>query len=389
MLHLASRSPRRAELLARLGLDFGVIDLDIPERQGASEAAHEYVRRVAREKAGAGLLEVVAVPGAVVLGADTEVILDGRVFGKPADAVDAAGMLRTLSGRTHEVITAVSLVSAGRETQAVSTSQVQVAALSDADIAACIASGEWDGKAGAYAFMSDDGNDVYGSGGSGGQITLNLQNVVADGNYALPHAPDLENQPVPLSLMVDDAWIAPVAPSGGLWSTAREMAAYVQMALAHGVAPDGERVVSTANLEATWQPGVPMLFGDGTSAILKEATSNYGLSWEVGNYGGLRLISHQGLTYGFNALVSLLPEAGIGIAALTNRDGAGSTLTLALQFRLFELLFAQPSIIDPLLDQARKIAAIKDPRGLYSYCWCTEPLGSFRALSGGAAFLQR
>lgn len=153
MLHLASRSPRRAELLARLGLDFGVIDLDIPERQGASEAAHEYVRRVAREKAGAGLLQVVAVPGAVVLGADTEVILDGRVFGKPADAVDAAAMLRTLSGRTHEVITAVSLVSAGRETQAVSTSQVQVAALSDADIAACIASGEWDGKAGAYAIQ--------------------------------------------------------------------------------------------------------------------------------------------------------------------------------------------------------------------------------------------
>lgn len=184
------------------------------------------------------------------------------------------------------------------------------------------------------------------------RTTLNLQDVVADGDYALPHAPDLENLPVPLSLMVDDAWIAPVAPSGGLWSTAREMAAYVQMALAHGVAPDGERVVSTANLEATWQPGVPMLFGDGTSAILKEATSNYGLSWEVGNYGGLRLISHQGLTYGFNALVSLLPEAGIGIAALTNRDGAGSTLTLALQFRLFELLFAQPSIIDPLLDVA-------------------------------------
>ena len=130
MLHLASRSPRRAELLARLGLDFGVIDLDIPEQQGASEAASEYVRRVAREKAGAGLLEVVAVPNAVVLGADTEVILDGRVFGKPVDAIDAAGMLRTLSGRTHEVITAVSLVSAARETQAVSASQVSVAAMS-------------------------------------------------------------------------------------------------------------------------------------------------------------------------------------------------------------------------------------------------------------------
>jgi septum formation protein len=139
MLHLASRSPRRAELLARLGLDFGIIDLDLPERQGAGEAAAEYVRRVAREKAGAGLLQVVAVPGAVVLGADTEVILDGRVFGKPADAGDAAAMLRTLSGRTHEVITAVSLVSAAREAQAVSASQVTVAALDDAAIAAYLA----------------------------------------------------------------------------------------------------------------------------------------------------------------------------------------------------------------------------------------------------------
>ncbi|MEO5963004.1 MAG: Maf family protein, partial [Thermomonas sp.] len=73
MLHLASRSPRRAELLARLGLDFGVIELDIPEQQGTDEPAADYVRRVAREKSGAGLLQVVAVPDAVVLGADTEV----------------------------------------------------------------------------------------------------------------------------------------------------------------------------------------------------------------------------------------------------------------------------------------------------------------------------
>jgi septum formation protein len=153
MLHLASRSPRRAELLARLGLDFGVIDLDIPEHQAADEAASDYVRRVAREKAGAGLLKVVAVPGAVVLGADTEVVLDGAVFGKPADAADAAAMLRRLSGRTHEVITAVSLVSAGREAQAASTSQVTFADLSDADIAAYLATGEWAGKAGAYGIQ--------------------------------------------------------------------------------------------------------------------------------------------------------------------------------------------------------------------------------------------
>lgn len=153
MLHLASRSPRRAELLGRLGLDFGVIDLDLPERQGADEAAADYVRRVAREKAGAGLLQVVAVPDALVLGADTEVILDGVVFGKPADAADAAAMLRKLSGRTHEVITAVAVVSAGREAQAVSTSQVTFAEMDDAAIEAYLGTGEWDGKAGAYAIQ--------------------------------------------------------------------------------------------------------------------------------------------------------------------------------------------------------------------------------------------
>ena len=153
MLHLASRSPRRAELLARLGLDFGLLDLDVPEQRGEGEPAADYVRRVAREKAGAGLLEVVAVPGAVVLGADTEVILEDRVFGKPADAADAAEMLRALSGRTHEVLTAVSLVSAGREAQAVALTRVSVEVLPEADIQRYLTSGEWQGKAGAYAIQ--------------------------------------------------------------------------------------------------------------------------------------------------------------------------------------------------------------------------------------------
>lgn len=153
MLHLASQSPRRAELLTRLGLDFGRIDLDIPEHRQPNESVEEYVRRVAREKAGAGLLKVIAVPGAVVLGADTEVVLDDEVFGKPADEADAAAMLRRLSGRTHRVISAVSVVSAAREAQAVSVSEVTFAELGDADIAAYLASGEAMGKAGAYAIQ--------------------------------------------------------------------------------------------------------------------------------------------------------------------------------------------------------------------------------------------
>lgn len=153
MLHLASKSPRRSELLARLGLDFGVLDLDVPEHRQPGEPAADYVRRVAREKAGAGLLKVVAVPDALVLGADTEVVLDDEVFGKPRDAADAEAMLRRLSGRTHQAISAVSLVSASREAQAVSTSEVTIAALDTATIDRYLASGEWEGKAGAYAIQ--------------------------------------------------------------------------------------------------------------------------------------------------------------------------------------------------------------------------------------------
>ncbi|MCL6618863.1 MAG: Maf family nucleotide pyrophosphatase [Thermomonas hydrothermalis] len=153
MLYLASRSPRRADLLSRLGVRFGLLDLDVPEHQAPGEPAADYVHRVAREKAGAGLLKVLASPGAVVLGADTEVILDDRVFGKPADAADAAAMLRALSGRTHEVLTVVCLASAGREAQAAVATRVSVDPLEDADITRYLATGEWQGKAGGYAIQ--------------------------------------------------------------------------------------------------------------------------------------------------------------------------------------------------------------------------------------------
>lgn len=153
MLHLASQSPRRRELLARLCVDFGVLDVDVPEQRQPGEPPADYVRRVAREKAGAGLLEVVSVPGALVLGADTEVVLDDEVFGKPRDARDAAAMLRRLSGRSHQVISAVSVLSASREAQALCVSQVTFAPLDERDIDAYVASGEPVGRAGAYAIQ--------------------------------------------------------------------------------------------------------------------------------------------------------------------------------------------------------------------------------------------
>lgn len=153
MLYLASQSPRRRELLGRLGLPFGIIDLDLPEERQPGEPAEDYVRRVAREKAGAGLLKVMSNPSAVVLGSDTEVVLDDEVFGKPRDAEDAAAMLRKLSGRTHQVISAVSMVSPAREVQTVSISEVSFAALTEAQIAGYLTGNQWQGKAGAYAIQ--------------------------------------------------------------------------------------------------------------------------------------------------------------------------------------------------------------------------------------------
>jgi septum formation protein len=153
MLHLASQSPRRRELLGRLGLSFELLDIDVPERREAGESPLDYVRRVARAKAGAGLLQVGAVAGAIVLGADTEVVLDDEVFGKPGDERDAAEMLRRLSGRTHEVVSVVWLLSTSREQQATSVSKVTFTHIDDADIAAYVATGEAMGKAGAYAIQ--------------------------------------------------------------------------------------------------------------------------------------------------------------------------------------------------------------------------------------------
>ena len=153
MLYLASQSPRRRELLAQLGLDHDLLEVCIAERRQPGEPPLDYVNRVAREKAGAGLLEVMALPGALVLGADTEVVLDDTVYGKPIDSTDAARMLRELSARTHRVITVVWLLSADREEHAICESAVRLAPLSEAQIAAYVATGECTGKAGAYAIQ--------------------------------------------------------------------------------------------------------------------------------------------------------------------------------------------------------------------------------------------
>ncbi len=180
MLYLASRSPRRRQLLEQLGLSFGTLDVRVPEVRAADEPAEDYVSRVAREKAGAGLLKLSGVAGAVVLGADTEVVLEDEVFGKPADAGHAADMLCRLSGRTHRVLSAVWCVDSGREEQVFSISAVEFAQLSKAQIAQFVASGEWQGKAGAYAIQGRAAAFIaHLSGSYSGVMGLPLHETVA------------------------------------------------------------------------------------------------------------------------------------------------------------------------------------------------------------------
>jgi len=156
-LVLASASPRRAELLRAAGFDFDVIPADIDEVLDVEETPDGYVRRVAQLKAQA---IATRASGRAVLGADTIVVVDNEVLGKPADAADARRMLARLSGRAHVVLTGVCLVNpgAGRHEEAskrletrVARTTVEFARLSSAEIAWYVATGEPMDKAGAYA----------------------------------------------------------------------------------------------------------------------------------------------------------------------------------------------------------------------------------------------
>lgn len=160
MLYLASQSPRRRELLAQLGVAFACLDLEVPEQVAVGEDPADYVRRVARDKARAGLAMVAGAPDAVVLGGDTEVVLDGEVYGKPRDESDARAMLGRLSGRVHHVLSAVWLARAGREAGLLNRTEVHVDPLDDDAIANYLATGEWRGKAGAYAIQGRFGAHV-------------------------------------------------------------------------------------------------------------------------------------------------------------------------------------------------------------------------------------
>lgn len=180
-LILASASPRRAELLAAAGFAFEVRPVDVDERVRENESAADYVCRLASEKSrrametlaadapdlkvgpmagdralnGAPDLKVgpTTYDGIVVLAADTAVVVDGQILGKPNDDDDARSMLKQLSGRSHEVMTAISLRSAAEEVGAMDTTTVWFGSLTDRDIAWYVATREGRDKAGAYAIQ--------------------------------------------------------------------------------------------------------------------------------------------------------------------------------------------------------------------------------------------
>ena len=157
MLILASASPRRHELLKQAGMDFKIAAASLNEDLLPDEAAAAYVQRLAEEKAqaiwNAHKASDTPEDPLVVLGADTCVVSEGNILGKPADAVEARRMLHLLSGRTHAVLTGLAAVTAARTVRDVEITQVTFNQLTDAEIAQYIAGGEPLDKAGAYAIQ--------------------------------------------------------------------------------------------------------------------------------------------------------------------------------------------------------------------------------------------
>ena len=163
IIYLASRSPRRRELLKQIGISFEVLVLrenpargpDVDESQLAGELPDDYVRRVCRAKADVGWDRVVQrrLRRFPVLAADTVVCVDEKILGKPADPADAARMLRLLSGREHRVLTAVALKFEERTELVASESRVRFCKLAEPQIEAYVESGEPTDKAGAYAIQ--------------------------------------------------------------------------------------------------------------------------------------------------------------------------------------------------------------------------------------------
>jgi septum formation protein len=152
-VYLASASPRRRELLAQIGVPFQLLAVDVDETTAPGEGPEAYVRRVSAAKAASGWAAPLRHLPAPVLAADTAVVLGGRILQKPADAEDGMRMLLDLSGRTHEVLTAIALATARGLQSRLSRSEVTFRAISRSEARAYWETGEPRDKAGGYAIQ--------------------------------------------------------------------------------------------------------------------------------------------------------------------------------------------------------------------------------------------
>ncbi len=162
-IYLASKSPRRKQLLLQMGVEFEVLLIDTPEELALNETPAAYSKRVTTEKLSAAWNNITQEkkPVMPVLCADTEVVLDGRILGKPRDYLDAFDMIKSYSGRSHEVITSVGLQYFNHTKVRMDITSVYVAALSDNDIHQYLATGDYKDKAGAYGIQSHFGQYIY------------------------------------------------------------------------------------------------------------------------------------------------------------------------------------------------------------------------------------
>ncbi len=180
--------------------------------------------------------------------------------------------------------------------------------------------------------------------------TLSLADVLADGDYAHPQGSTIDGARGPIRIQQDQAFATSVAPAGALWSSANEMASYIRMHLADGIAPDGQRVVSAQNLAYTRANRVSIPVDPAAPSPLATASTGYALGWGTGTWREQPLVSHSGGTLGFASEVAFLPESDLGVVILTNGGPLAAPFTFAVQYRLFELAFGADPEIDPLLD---------------------------------------
>ncbi len=220
--------------------------------------------------------------------------------------------------------------------------------------------------------------------------TLSFDEVRASGNYATPYGMDLGGKLAPIALE-DESSEAVVAPAGGVWSNAMDMGRYLVTLLNRGVAPDGRRAVSEANLQTTFEPQVPV-----------SAETGYGLGWFVDQYKGQPMLHHGGNTLGFTSDLAFLPQAGLGISVITN-GRLTNVFNEAVRMRLLEMVFGQPYESDVQAqfawDQAQKagretvdkLVDRLDAQAVerYTGTWTNDALGQVRLwLEGGRLMMD-